>query len=441
MSQSSTSNSALFPILLVNFIGTLGFSVVLPFLVVLVLKFGGNQVIYGIMGATYSLFQLIGAPVLGQWSDKHGRRKILLLSQAGTFIAWVIFMIALLVPNFTLSDVDSDLLGTFTITLPLLLLFCARALDGLTGGNVSVANAYLADISTDKDRKANFGKMSVSANLGFIVGPAMAGLLGSTFMGDMLPILIAMLISMTAIFVIAFNLEECIPEKYPKTSLAIKNRKVHGLEHKECYPVEQKREMSIWEVLKIKHLKSILVLYFLIFLAFNFFYVAFPVHAVKTLEWSIFKLGVFLSIMSGLMVVVQGPVLSFLSNRVSERLLITVGNLLLALSFYFFTSSVSLNLYLGLFFFALGNGIMWPSFMAVLSKVAGPENQGKVQGFASSMGSIASIIGLLAGGILYGLLKEHTFFIPSALMIAIFILCLLLLSRNRIVASEKAISE
>jgi MFS family permease len=83
---TETNQVSIFPILSVNFIGTLGYSIILPFLIILVLKFGGNELIYGIMGATYSFFQLIGAPILGNWSDRFGRKKILLLSQAGTFL-------------------------------------------------------------------------------------------------------------------------------------------------------------------------------------------------------------------------------------------------------------------------------------------------------------------------------------------------------------------
>ena len=105
---------------------------------------------------------------------------MLIISQIGTLTAWVIFLIALLIPNENLVDVNSSWFGVFVLTVPLLLLFFARSLDGLTGGNVSVANAYLADISTDHNRKSNFGKMAASANLGFIVGPVLAGLLGST---------------------------------------------------------------------------------------------------------------------------------------------------------------------------------------------------------------------------------------------------------------------
>ena len=77
----------------------------------------------------------------------------------------------------------------FVITLPLLVLFFARAIDGITGGNVSVANAYLADVSSDENRSKNFGKMAISSNLGFIVGPALAGILGSTVYKEVLPVL------------------------------------------------------------------------------------------------------------------------------------------------------------------------------------------------------------------------------------------------------------
>ena len=109
----------LYPILLVNFIGTLGFSIVLPFLVTLVLKFGGNAVVYGVMGATYSAFQLVGAPILGRWSDVYGRRRILLLSQAGTLASWVVFLAALYLPATALANVNSTMLGKFVLTVPL----------------------------------------------------------------------------------------------------------------------------------------------------------------------------------------------------------------------------------------------------------------------------------------------------------------------------------
>src|SRR6187200_67782 len=123
----------LFPILLINFIGTLGFSIVLPFLVFLVKDFGGNAIVFGILSATYPAFQLIGAPILGRWSDTYGRKKILLLSNAGTFIGWIFFLVALYLPKENILSVNSSVLGTLVITLPLLILFFARLIDGLTG--------------------------------------------------------------------------------------------------------------------------------------------------------------------------------------------------------------------------------------------------------------------------------------------------------------------
>ena len=89
-------------------------------------------------------------------------------------------------------SINSAIIGTFVITLPVTVLFFARSLDGITGGNVSVANAYLADVSSDENRSKNFGKMSISSNLGFIVGPAIAGILGGTVYKEILPVLAAL---------------------------------------------------------------------------------------------------------------------------------------------------------------------------------------------------------------------------------------------------------
>ena len=117
---------SIFPVLLVNFIGMLGYSVVIPILVFLVEKFGGNEFIYGLLGSIYPAFQLIGAPILGRWSDSIGRRKVLIISQIGTFFAWGLFIVALMLPNESLFEVDSSLLGSFLISFPLILLFFAK---------------------------------------------------------------------------------------------------------------------------------------------------------------------------------------------------------------------------------------------------------------------------------------------------------------------------
>lgn len=422
LSQATTSQISLYPILSVNFVGTLGFSIVLPFLIFLVTRFGGNALIYGIMGATYSAFQLIGAPILGKWSDLQGRRKILLLSQVGTLISWFIFLLAMFLPVSNMLEVNSRFLGTFTLTLPLIVLFFARALDGITGGNVSVANAYLADITTEDKRSENFGKMAISSNLGFVVGPALAGLLGATAWGETLPVLAAVVISTIATFIIIFMLPEskpCILEKDPE---ALNVRKVLGQEQKECYRITSKENIRIKDILKLPNIPYLLIIYFLIFLGFNFFYVAFPAHAVQGLNWELADTGAFFSFLSIMMVLVQGPVLSRASKKWADCTLVIAGSFILAASFVFFLSAENWMIYLGAALLALGNGIMWPSVLSLLSRAADEKYQGTIQGFASSGGSLASIIGLIAGGILYEVSSSGIFVLSAAIIFIVFLM-------------------
>lgn len=256
------ANGRLLPILAINFINTLSYSIILPFLIILVTRFGGNSVVYGLIGATYSGFQLFGAPILGGWSDEFGRRRILILSQIGTFIAWCIFIIALLIPERTISEINSSIFGIFTLTVPLILLFVARAFDGLTGGNISVANAYLADISTEKDRKANFGKMAAAANMGFIFGPVIAGLLGGTSFGELIPVSIAALISLIAIFLITYSLKESTPKTLEEPAGDGKVRRVMGQEHRDCQKIKCKKDkLSFWQVLQLPNIRFLFLLY------------------------------------------------------------------------------------------------------------------------------------------------------------------------------------
>jgi MFS transporter, DHA1 family, tetracycline resistance protein len=420
--------SQLFPILLVNFIGTLGFSIVLPFLVFLVRDFGGNAIAYGILGATYSAFQLIGAPILGKWSDLYGRKKILLLSNAGTLVGWIFFLVALFLPveKFTL---DNALLGTFVISLPLLVLFLARAIDGITGGNISVANAYLADISSNENRSRNFGKMAVSQNLGFIVGPALAGILGGTIYGAILPVSAALILSLVTIIVIGFRLKESKPG--PPEILVQEEgtiRKVFSQECKDCFDNENPKKLKFRDVFKLKHIPYLLVLYFLIFLGFNIFYASFPIHAAVGLKWSVTQLGIFYAVLSGIMVVIQGPVLRKALKKFSEQKLVIIGSVILGTNFILFMSNITFVIYGAVILFALGNGLMWPSFMSILSKRAGTTLQGAVQGVAGSFGSLASIIGLILGGTLYNLIGATTFLVSAGVIFTAFIMSFRLLN-------------
>ncbi len=129
------NNKRLFSIILVVFIDLLGFSLILPLLPYYAETFKASQTVTGILIASYALMQLIGAPILGRLSDRFGRRPVLLVSVFGTFLGFL-------------------LLG---FANALWMLFASRILDGLTGGNLSVAQAYISDVTDEKSRSKGLG--------------------------------------------------------------------------------------------------------------------------------------------------------------------------------------------------------------------------------------------------------------------------------------------
>ena len=425
---SLVKQASLFPILLVNFVGTLGFSIVLPFLVFVVMKFGGNAIIYGLLAATYPAFQLIGSPILGKWSDTYGRKKILLLSNVGTSIGWLLFLFALFLPSNSFN-IHIVFLGTFVVIIPLLMLFLARAIDGVTGGNISIANAYLADLSSDSTRSKNFGKMAISSNLGFILGPALAGILGGTIYGAILPVLAALILSLVTIIVIVLLLKEPKPRLVEEMLVPEQGtiRKAFSQECRECYSDIGIKKPKMRDIFKLKHISFLLVLYFLIFLGFNVYYAAFPAHATKDLKWSVTQLGIFYAILSGIMVFIQGPVLRKALKKFSEEKLVIIGSIILGTNFILFVSNNIVSVSCAIVLFAVGNGLMWPSFMSIMSRYAGSKLQGSVQGVAGSFGGLASILGLILGGFLYNAIGAVTFLISAGVIFSIFLMSFQLL--------------
>jgi DHA1 family tetracycline resistance protein-like MFS transporter len=421
------------PLLAVNFAGSLGYTIVMPFLVFLVMEWGGNAIVFGLVSAAYSAFQLVGAPVLGRWSDAWGRKRVLLISQAGSFLSWVVALVGFSLPMVVLANVDSHILGKFTLTLPLVVLFLARALDGLTGGNVSVANAYVADISPEDQRQANFGKLAASGNLGEVLGPALAGFLVGTALGYELPVLFAAAVSLGATILVFVGLPKSKPvaslpevpksdgsapsDAAPGTTAALV--RAHGL----CPEAPRPVKFSSSEALRIPGISCLLSACFLVNLAFSFFYIALPVHAAQDLHWSPKEIGWFFAVMSLVMVIVEGPVLRRASRVCSDAFLIAVGGLVLGVSFLFLTGDSDPMVFCGAILIAVGNGLMWPLIIALLSEKAG-DHQGVVQGLAGSTGAVANIMGLIAGGVLYSRLGGWLFGISAGLAFLVMLMAL-----------------
>jgi MFS family permease len=395
----------------VNFVDTLGFSIVMPFLVFIVERFGGNAFAFGIVSACYSAFQMMAAPLLGRWSDLAGRRRVLLFCEIGSLIGWLLLAVAVALPPTGFAHIETAMTGSLTLSVPLLLTFASRAIAGATGGSASIANAYVADISRSEEQSRNFGYMSVSSNLGFVIGPAAAGVLGATGWGETLPIAVASVAAIAAALMVGVWLPESKPCLLTSPPGAGSIRKVFGQEPKDCVALH---EAVGWkETLEIPSIRALLWLYFWTFMAFNLYYAAFPVYAVRDLGWNVGGTGSYFAVLSMLMVLVQGPVLSYASKHVAPATLIVVGSGLLAACFLMLISDTLLAVGASAVLFAIGNGLMWPSVVATFSKTAGERFQGAAQGLAGSTGSLASILGLVGGGFAYQHLQRNTFLLAS----------------------------
>src|SRR5881296_3686038 len=142
-------------IFLTIFVNLVGFGIIIPLLPFYAETFGASPVVIGLLFGVFSLCQLVAAPALGDLSDRYGRRPILVFSLAGTVVSFVMLAVA----------------------HSLAMLFAARIVDGLSGGNISTARAYVADVTEPKDRAKAYGLIGAAFGLGFIMGPALSGVL------------------------------------------------------------------------------------------------------------------------------------------------------------------------------------------------------------------------------------------------------------------------
>jgi len=393
-------NKRLLSIILVVFIDLLGFSLILPLLPYYAETFSANQTTTGILIASYAVMQLIGAPILGRLSDRFGRRPVLLLSIFGTFLGFL-------------------LLG---FANALWMLFASRILDGLTGGNLSVAQAYISDVTDEKSRSKGLGMIGAAFGLGFIIGPVTGGLLSQW--GYAVPAFAAAAISFINLILIYTWLPESLTEK--KRSQMTEKRPAVTLN-------------ALLVAFQRPFTGSILITRFFFGLAFAIFQTIFSLYALAKFDLTARDTGFVLTYVGVLSVIVQGFLVGRLTSHYREDLLITVSVVLMGISLLGWALAPSLLwLYIIMTPTALSGGLLNTLLSSTLTTAVAPQEIGGILGLSAAVESSTRIIAPLLGGVL---LQQIGTWAPGAfgaiVMIGVSIFVFITIYNHPIVATLK----
>ena len=360
MALQKRSMTLLFSVVLMDMIG---FGFIIPILPDYLSSFGGSQSLFGILLASYALGQFIAAPIVGRLSDRFGRKPLLLFSIGGTFISLLV-------------------LG-FARTLPLL--FVSRVVDGLTGGNVTVAQSYIADITDEEDRSKGLGIIGAAFGLGFIMGPLFGGILVG--FGMHVPAFVAAGIAATNLLLITFVLPESLPK-----------------ERRNANPGRIYRKFSfklLREALTRDQAGYFLHITFIYSLAFTMFESMFSPHAMTTLGLDARSRSFLLAYVGVLIALVQGGGIGFLVKRFPEKTLLRSANLVLIVAMLLWAfSRTNAMLIIALAPLSISAGIMSVMNRSLLSKSVTREEIGGTLGLSTSLESMNRIIAPLIGGFL-----------------------------------------
>ncbi|MBA3515851.1 MAG: MFS transporter [Pyrinomonadaceae bacterium] len=342
------------------FIDLLGFGIVIPVLPFYAegTQFNATPRTVGLLFASYSVMQMLFSPVLGRLSDKYGRRPVLLISIIGTGIGFLI-------------------LG-FATTL--WMLFLGRILDGISGGNISTAQAYIADITTQEDRAKGMGLLGAAFGLGFIFGPAIGGILSRW--GIHVPFLFASGLCFANAILLYFTLPETVTTGHPARVSA-----AHG-----------RGFTQLLGSLKQPRLGFILTIYFLFIVAFSIMTTSFSLYTMFRFGYDAHHNGYLFAYVGLIAVIIQGVLIGRLVNRFGELWLVIVGALFFAVSLFAVpfvgpNGGGLLALLIGGGIFSLGNSLSTPALNSLASKTVGAAEQGGVLGVTQSVASLARAVG------------------------------------------------
>jgi DHA1 family tetracycline resistance protein-like MFS transporter len=349
------------------FIDLMGFGIVIPVLPFYAegTRFHATPRMVGLLFASYSIMQLVFSPILGRLSDRHGRRPILLISIIGTGTGFLV-------------------LG-FATTL--WMLFVGRILDGITGGNISTAQAYIADITTQEDRAKGMGMVGAAFGFGFIFGPAIGGIL--SHWGIRVPFLFAAGLSFANAALLYFTLPETVTPDHPAHHLAAGGR---GL-------------AQFTNVLTPPRLRWVLAINFLFIVSFAITTTSLALYTMFRFGYDAQHTGYLFAYVGLIAVLIQGGLIGRLVKYCGEPPLVVAGALFLAGSLFAIplvgpSTGGLLALLVAGGLFSIGNSLATPALTSLASKSVGPAEQGSVLGVTQSVASLARVVGPLLAALL-----------------------------------------
>lgn len=367
-----TTSGAVWALLLITFVGSLGFTITLPLMPYYAAEFGADPFMIGALSAVYAACALIAGPILGRLSDRHGRRPWLLFSQVGTAVGFAITAVG----------------GSFWVLL------LGRLIDGVSGGNQVIAQAYVADVTQPAERTRVYGLMGAAFGLGAIVGPLLGG--GLSRFGYGVPFWVAAGISAIT-FVATWRF---LPE--PRRERAA--------------PEPQKRT-SLRGLLAEPALRPLLALYGVMTVVFGLFVASIGLYMQLRLGADPLAAGLMVAYYGVVSVALQVGLVGRVTRRFGERRmalfgLLTLGAAMTALAL----AATLLASLLGVTLLVLGMALLRPAATSMVSQTAGPTRQGAVMGALQSIQSLADIVAPLAGGALIAAGAPSAPFVAAAVI-------------------------
>lgn len=400
---------ALVTVIAVVFIDLLGFGIIIPILPYYVRSFGTSDIYIGLLAASYSLMQFAFAPLLGRISDERGRRPVLLLSIAGSAVAWTLFGLA----------------GSLGV------LFVSRMLAGAMGGNIATAQAYVADVTPPEQRAGALGLIGASFGLGFIFGPAIGGLFASdavvalarTTLPAFVPVTRFSLPSFAAAGLSALNLLFAV-------AFLVEPERTRGLAGRQSWVAQFRTALAD------ERLGPIVVAFFLVSVAFSGVQVMFIPFAADAYGYVESQTALLLTYVGIFGVLVQGGLVGRLSRRFSAAVIAIAGGgfLILALGAIPFAPELGRALVprldgpafltpellalLGvLALLALGNGLLTVALTTLVSTSASAATQGSAFGVSQGAGSLGRTVGPPIMAALYALAVYWSPFVLGAVLL------------------------